>query len=202
MSATLIIDLQGWWHPGGGRGAGAVADAVAHRDSHGLPVLPGRHLKGLLREACLHAEAFGWPGFEHLADTLFGERTEDTDPGQVPKPGCLRIGDATLEPALHEWLGSEQGKHLQPHLFQVLHATAIDHDSGTAVNQSLRGIEVVVPLKLQASITPIPGQQPPAGWQQRLEEILPLIEAVGAYRSRGLGRAVLTLAQQNKEAAA
>jgi CRISPR/Cas system CMR subunit Cmr4 (Cas7 group RAMP superfamily) len=45
-ACNLKIDLRGYWHPGSGRGGGVVMDAMAHRDSTGLPVLPGRHLKG------------------------------------------------------------------------------------------------------------------------------------------------------------
>lgn len=54
----LRIELHSFWHPGTGRGDGAAADAVVHRGADGLPELPGRTVKGLLRAACeLSAQA-------------------------------------------------------------------------------------------------------------------------------------------------
>lgn len=192
MNLQIQIDIKSYWHPGGGRGQGMVLDATCHRDRHGLPVLPGRHLKGLLRDALERAEQWKWGGYEGLADTLFGERTEQ-DRNHSPKPGALRVGDARLPEPIVNHLSSDAGKDLIPGLFRPLYSTAIDHKSGTADDQSLRGVEVVVPLTIHANLTPIPGQNPPDGWNQKLKDALHLIDAVGAHRNRGLGRAVLTL---------
>ena len=188
-TATLHIDLRHYWHAGGGRGAGAVLDAVVHRDPNGLPVLPGRHLKGLLRDACLRAEAWRWEGFAPgTAERLFGRPADERQPSE---PGALRVTDATLPGDVAAWLASESGRGSLPHLFRSLYATAIEHESGTARDRSLRGIEVTVPLTLTARIETVPGRTPPEGWPHLLDAVLPLIDAVGAHRSRGLGRAVL-----------
>ena len=190
----LIVDIQGYWHAGGGRGAGAVVDAVVHRDSRGLPVLPGRHLKGLLRDALERAEAWEWEGFEGLADALFGQASETATGEAPPRPGSLRVGDAGLPEELASWLGgTEQGRALREELFQAIYATAVDPVSGTALDHSLRGMEVAIPLKLEAVVSEVPGRQPPDGWRERLREALHLVDAVGAHRTRGLGRARLTL---------
>ncbi|WP_019627861.1 RAMP superfamily CRISPR-associated protein [Thioalkalivibrio sp. AKL10] len=192
-AARLTIDIRSWWHPGSGRGGGAVVDATAHRDADGLPVLPGRHIKGLLRDALECAETWGWAGHEGLAQRLFGTRTEDAG-GQPPQPGCLRVSDARLPQDIAAYLsGHEIGRGLIPGLFHSRFATAIDHDTGTALDHSLRGIEVVVPLQLEAQVQPVPGRAPQEGWDARLAEVLPLIRAVGAGRHRGLGRAELAL---------
>jgi hypothetical protein len=192
-SHILHIDIRGYWHPGGGRGQGMVLDATCHRDAHGLPVLPGRHLKGLLRDALERAEAWRWKDFRGLANQLFGDRTEVLE-GSVPNPGSLRVGDARLPDAIANHLASENGRELVPGLFRALHATAVEHDSGVAKDKSLRGIEVLVPLKIKAAIGLIPGQKPPPDdWPEKLRGVLPLIDAVGAHRSRGIGRAILSL---------
>lgn len=190
----LTIDLRGYWHPGGGRGGGAVLDAVTHRDSSGLPVLPGRHIKGLLREALECAEDLGWDGYAGLAGVLFGDRTE-TVSGGIPAPGSLRVSDGTLPEATRNWLSdSKRQRRLVPHLYRSLFATAIDTETGTAMDKTLRGIEVIVPLLLHARIEPMPGRPAPTeDWFQRVRDCLPLIDAVGAHRRRGLGRAVLGL---------
>lgn len=189
----LRIDLRGYWHAGGGRGGGAVVDAVVHRDSSGLPVVPGKHLKGLLRDAVERAEAWEWMDYAGLSEALFGTRTEATEQGIVPKPGCLRVGDGRLPVAVSDWLGSRAGDKSRPGLFRNLYASAVDHNSGTALDKSLRGMEVTVPLQLEAQISVLPGMRLPENWVEKIQRILPLIDAVGAYRTRGLGRAVLTL---------
>lgn len=193
-SARLHIEIRSYWHAGGGVGSGAVSDALVQRDSGGLPVLPGRHLKGLLREAVDAAGVWQWPGYEGLAATLFGERDEET--GTVPAAGALRVTDATLPSETAAWLsGTEDGRALCPGLFRTLHTTAIDPESGTALDQSLHGSEVSVPLTLEARIAPVTGETP-TDWGERLKEVLPLIRAVGAQRQRGLGRAVLSLKEE------
>lgn len=193
MSTYRIkIDLRGYWHPGGGRGQGMVLDATCHRDADGLPVLPGRHLKGLLRDALERAQAWDWDQHDGLAAHLFGDRPEDTS-DRTPNPGCLRVGDARLPEDIANHLTTKDGQALRTGLFRSLYATAVSHHTGTAEDRSLRGIEVVVPVPLFADISPIPGQEPPIDWEARLKAVLPLIDSVGAHRNRGLGRAVLTL---------
>lgn len=188
MNGRLKIELLHYWHCGGSHGGGAVVDARVHRDGDGLPVVPGRHLKGLLRAACECAEQWQWEQCQSLAARLFGDRTE----GKVehPQPGCLRVADACLPQAESDWLGGTvEGRRQLQGLFRNLHATAIDSATGSAREHSLRGIEVVVPLTLRAAVEPIPGAQPPDDWEDRLCQVLPLITAIGAHRSRGLGRA-------------
>lgn len=193
MSNILRIDLRGYWHAGGGRGGGAVVDAVVHRDNHGLPVAPGKHLKGLLRDAVERAEIWEWPGYAGLGETLFGSRTETVKRDQRPRPGCLRVGDGRLPAALSDWLGSDAGERSRPGLFRNLFSSAVAHESGTALDSSLRGIEVTIPLQLEAPISVISDKNLPEDWAEKIRGILPLIDAVGAYRTRGLGKAVLTL---------
>jgi len=193
-SSTLHIRLQGYWHPGTGRAMGAAVDAAAYRDTDGLPALPGRHLKGLLRDAVERASAWGWPGYDaELVAALFGDRPESVAPGQIPRAGSLRVGDARLPATLRAQLADTDKRALRAGLFRVLLSTAIDAETGTADDRTLRGVEVVVPLDLEADLTVLPGQQPPADWRERLRSVLPLIPAVGAHRTRGLGRALLEL---------
>ncbi len=50
-TCTLKFELSSYWHIGSGLGSDAIADAVVVRDVDQLPVLPGRTIKGLLRDA-------------------------------------------------------------------------------------------------------------------------------------------------------
>ncbi|MCU7960116.1 MAG: hypothetical protein KZQ58_08980 [gamma proteobacterium symbiont of Bathyaustriella thionipta] len=193
-SAVLLINIKSYWHAGSGRGSGAVLDAVVHQDSQGLPVLPGRHIKGLLRDALMRAADWEWDNYSGLAERLFGEATENrTIDAAPPSSSCLRVSDATLPEDVMAWLVSESGRDLRTHLYQSLYMTAINHETGVAEDKSLRGIEVTVPLALSATISLVAGQQAPKNWQQKIAKVLPLIHAVGAHRTRGLGRAELHL---------
>src|SRR5206468_769129 len=79
---TIEFRILTWWHPGTGRGDGATADAVAHCGSDGLPFLPGRTVKGLIRDAC-RAGAEAAVIHKDQILTLFGS----DPPGPGPSDG-------------------------------------------------------------------------------------------------------------------
>ena len=71
--------------------------------------------------------------------------------------------------------------------------TAVDHESGSALNKSLRSMEVIVPLVLQAEVSVLPGCSPKTDWPQLLQKALPLMRGLGSQRNRGLGQVTVTL---------
>lgn len=187
---TLCIDIRSYWHPGTGRGSGFHLDAVTHEGADGLPRLPGRSLKGLLRDAVYRAESWGWekvpPG---STDSLFGPMGAA---GTTTTFGLLRVADATLPTQVASYLADKgEGSKLIPGLYREHFSTAIDPATGVATSRSLRGMRVVVPLLLEAEISTVPGVEGLSDWRARLSAALPLINAVGAHRSRGFGWAVL-----------
>ncbi|MFK8016970.1 MAG: RAMP superfamily CRISPR-associated protein [Gammaproteobacteria bacterium] len=191
-SRTLNIDIRTYWHAGTGRGQGVVLDAVCHRDRDGLPELAGRHIRGLVREAVESAEALGMYGnssTQNITQTLFGSRSDGT---LESISGVLRFSNGVLPLADREALLTNP--HLIDRLFDKLFSTAINSQTGAALSHSLRGIEVVIPVKLECRIQTIPGvSDVPDQWSKMLKEALPFVRAVGASRNRGLGRAELTL---------
>lgn len=188
-AATLQIEIRSDWHPGTGRGSGFHLDALTHEGADGLPRLPGRTLKGLLRDALYRAEAWGWPEVPAgSTKALFGARADQD--GETTT-GLLRVADATLPEEVAAYLASEAGKALVPNLYRERFSTAIDPETGVAAGRSLRGMRVVVPLTLFAPVAEVPGVTAVADWRKRLGTVLPLVDAVGAQRTRGLGRAVL-----------
>jgi len=206
-SAKLIIDIQSYWHPGTGQGLGSHLDAVTHRGADKLPALPGKTVKGLLRDAVNRWEKFG--GYADkafatvtskpsLAERLFGPPPEIEESEQKFEEvhqqwtGLLRFSDARLNDSDRQYLKGH--KELMAGLYRRHFSTAIEHESGTALVKSLRGIEIIVPLTLYADIECLNGNDELAGhWTEILRDALPLVRAVGAHRSRGLGRAVLAL---------
>ncbi|MBK8972693.1 MAG: hypothetical protein IPM37_15675 [Hahellaceae bacterium] len=212
----LKLNLMGYWHAGTGRSAGTRVDALTEKDRHELPFLSGRTLKGLLRDAVVTAAALPWFssrfGFEpddgySLAELIFGTRGDGNQPRDTIHNGILRVGDARLSAVERDWLSStEAGKALIPGLYREVFSTAIDYESGTARDGSLRGMEVCVPCALVADVEIIP----PVGSDgfvlkqnallERkdqvftiLRDVLPLIDAVGAHRNRGFGRVQLQI---------
>lgn len=206
--ATLDLSLVNYWHSGSGTGAGTHVDALCLRDNNGLPFLPGRQLKGVLRHAIRRAEAWGWfeqlplpsdcPSHEAL---LFGSQSQQTGRHET-QPGLLLIDNACLPETERRWLAQPQQAPAREQLFAELFSTAIDAD-GTAVERSLRGLEVCLPVKLESvlalEVTALSAQrrQQQEDWLGREDPwqavtlALPLIDALGAHRSRGLGEVVL-----------
>ncbi|KOR31459.1 hypothetical protein TI04_00710 [Achromatium sp. WMS2] len=190
----LKIEITSYWHSGTGRGRGSQVDAITHRNIHQLPSLPGRTIKGLLRDAVYRWEQFGGYANQQMTNAptitegLFGPF------GGATWPGLLRLSDAQLPLAEREALIGQQP--LIAGLYRNYFSTAIDHKSGVAQESSLRGMELVIPLTLYAQIELIPNAkyldlQP--HWYKLLSRALPLVQAVGSHRTRGLGRATLTL---------
>jgi len=188
-AATLLIDIQSYWHPGTGRGSGFHLDAVTHAGPDGLPRLPGRTLKGLLRDAVYRAEQWGWKEIPAgTTEALFGPLGRA---GQPTRPGLLRVSDATLPDEVAAHLAIDAGKPLISGLYREHFGTAIDLATGVAAGRSLRGMEVVIPLTLTAPIGEIAGVLAVPDWRNRLAAVFPLVAAVGAHRARGFGRAHL-----------
>ncbi len=210
---TLTIQLHGYWHCGSGQSAGTHLDALTARDHHGLPVIPGRHLKGLLRHAMRCADTWNWldgivlpdgpaGDFEEL---LFGSRSGQ-EARSATRPGMLRVDDAELPEAERAFLAhpDTDGPQLRPFLFRDVHRTAINRQ-GSASDKSLRGTEVTLPMQLEAPLgLEVTALEADLRRQQErtLEEadlwgtlasVLPLISAIGAERNRGLGEAELSL---------
>lgn len=205
----LDIDLHYYWHAGTGSSSGTHLDALCERDGDDLPFLSGRHLKGLLRHAVHRAEAWGWFATQALPSgpvedwetLLFGTRSQSAQRFQT-LPGMLVMGDARLPDDERDWLNEQAAYKLM--LFEELYSTAIN-EKGSARSHSLRGIEAALPMNLTALLQwEVTGLDPAHRQQQRqalekenlanlLQAALPLVDAVGASRTRGLGEASLTL---------
>lgn len=185
--AYIDIDIATWWISATGRGRAAAHDASTVTDEDGLPLLPGRHLKGLVRAALTVAEGWG-----HVASgttaRLCGERNDRADAA-----ACVSFGNGLMLPQQRAAVIGHPAR--REALFQDIAATAIDGETGTARDSSLRVLRVAVPLRLCAGLRWIgPGE--PGNWMEPIAIALPLVRAVGAHRHRGMGRAVLTIGSE------
>ena len=179
----LEFRLLSYWQVGSGSGTLGTYDSVAARDRQDLPIIPGKQVKGLCRHAVWQATKIPHLGIpDTMVNTLFGDRTEGGE--DEPSPGSLRFTSAKLPRDLRAALAGR--KDLIAGLFQSRRSTAMTPD-GVAKPHSLRFDEVVVPVTLHAEIT---GDS--KGWEEVLKKALPLIEAVGSGRTRGMGRVIVT----------
>ncbi|HHL22160.1 MAG TPA: hypothetical protein ENJ52_11625 [Aliiroseovarius sp.] len=193
MSLRFQIRFLSHWRTGTGRGRAGSLDATCLRDEVGLPYLPGKHLRGLLRDAVTLAHKCERTTLS--AEALFGTRPapkqdrENAQHQQETTAGMLRVGNARLPSGDRASLLGREAQ-LAPFLFAVRRATAIEEGSGTALPKSLRMEEVAVPVTLLAELTA--PSQTGDGWQDDIRVALPLIRSAGAGRTRGLGRCIVT----------
>ncbi|MBE0507874.1 MAG: hypothetical protein IBX50_14375 [Marinospirillum sp.] len=205
----LQLEFNYFWHTGTGSGSGTHLDALTEKDRDYLPFVSGKHLKGLLRHAFHRAEAWGWydqslpDGVAENWETLIFGSTNQEVARHLTLPGMLHVDDAILCSKERAWLNDSP--ELKPFLYQEVFSTAIETATGTAKKNSLRGIEVSLPVTLFSDLELIvTATESEHRLQQQtllklenpffwLEPLLPLIDSVGAHRTRGLGEARLSI---------
>jgi hypothetical protein len=201
--ATLTIEMLDFWQAGSGRGEGQHLDSVPVLDTEDLPFLPGRTIKGLLRDAVWHLESIKalseWAEYfpcSSVTVSLFGSRDGMNDgPNNRPQTrfnsseGCFNVSDARLAPAIRHALADKAATAAwRAALFHDLYATAINETTGQAKDNTLRSKRVCVPMVLSASL-----ETTHAKGLEIFEAAIPLIDALGSQRTRGLGRCVWSL---------
>ncbi len=182
---TLIYQIEffDYWHVGTGLVSGANSDALVQKDKEDRPFIPGKTLKGLLREA---AETLKSLNHEKITDDfiqdVFGERNlvneEASGTKRIEKEAKSFFGNATLSASLQNDITKSKAKFL----YQQIASTAIEKN-GQAKDYSLRSIEVTVPLVLYASISGFNKD-----YKEAMTACLSWIKRMGLNRNRGLGR--------------
>ncbi|WP_053992920.1 RAMP superfamily CRISPR-associated protein [Mangrovimonas sp. TPBH4] len=171
-SITFLSD----WHAGSGLGSGAAADSVVIKDKNNLPYLPGKTIKGLLKDVLLEIKEVqpDLVSGEEL-EALFGKESNNLSEETVN----IFFSNATLPKVELEAISDE----MSPFLYRNISSTKIN-SNGVAEDSSLRTIEVCVPVTLEGSIA--------GNFTSKHLEILKsglkMLRAIGVQRNRGLGR--------------
>lgn len=197
---TLKFDLSSYWRVSSGKGGDALADTLVLRDANGLPIIPGRAVKGLLREAMNQASLCGAvsPAGIHrwFGSPLPGYSAENEEHDQKLEEAryqttesALWFGSARLPESWTAWARDSDDKGVLDALFAFQSSTAID-EKGVAQQHSLRVSEVAVPMELRAEVR---GPDDDLSWIQDLKTCLPLLRYLGSRRNRGLGRVDVSL---------
>lgn len=205
MDIIYTLKFYSEWHCGSGLAAGAGLDALVVKDKMKLPYVPGKTIKGLVREAVENVLFFNKgmnPVNRGLFIMTFGNADEadwnmleDTSTGnEVRKEDKARRGKAfftnaelgtTLQYIIHE-------EKLEPYLYRALSSTAIKN--GVAEKHTLRRMETVVPCELTGRIIDVPDEF--AEW---VKDGLKYIKRLGQNRNRGLGRCEFIVGKEGQQ---
>lgn len=185
------------WHTGTGLSAGASADLLVNKDEEGLPFIPGKTLKGLLREAAesIHSLDNKLIPSEFITE-IFGTRIEESNADRMYKEAGAFFSNAVLPGKTRmEILGTQKKEDpgLKKYLFANISSTAIDED-GIAKDKSLRTIETTVPITLYAEIRDIPVNE---DFTEYMNLCFKWIKRIGLNRNRGLGRCEISPYKNN-----
>lgn len=178
------IEFFSEWHCGSGLSAGANMDALVIKDSDGLPYIPGKTLKGLIREAVEDYVSF--TGASINPDKAFGSQADSS--GQ-PCKGSLYFTDAKLDETERKAIIVNR---VADFMYKKRSRTAIN-ENGIARDHSLRSIQTVVPCTLYATVMNVPDDI-----CEILTKSLGLIKRIGVNRNRGLGRCQLSIIEGKK----
>lgn len=179
MDINYSIHFHSEWHCGSGLSAGADVDSLVIKDKDSLPFIPGKTLKGLIREAVEDISFFR--GDDIDTSLLFGKSDKDS----IVK-GVLYFSNAELCECEKEAITKNSATQI---LYKSIASTQID-DNGLAKKGSLRKIEVTIPCVLTGQILNIPENM-----EQLFIDALGYIKRLGVNRNRGLGRCTIKIEQ-------
>lgn len=168
---TYKIELLSDWHCGSGLSGGAGSNAMVIKDDRAIPFIPGKTMKGLLKEALLEICEVKGEAFEKNYSKLFEESyTNNRSEG-------LFFSNAIVKKEEADEIVSN---NLQTFLYRNITSTAIE-STGEAKVHSLRTIEVCMPINLEGFINGVEDDE-------ILKNAFKMIRHLGVNRNRGLGR--------------
>lgn len=181
MELTYKIIFLSDWHCGSGLSGGAEADATVIKDDRNLPYIAGKTIKGLVREALEEMQDVK-PNSEEriLINDILGYEVIDKKTGKVieTNSGMVFFSNATLPKEEREDITPE----LSDFLYRNIASTQIEKN-GTAKDNSLRVMEVCIPITLEGEISGLTSEKQ----NDLLIKALKWVRHLGVNRNRGLG---------------
>jgi len=197
----LHIHMESDWHLGSGMGIPGSVDRLVQRDETGLPFIPAKSLRGVLRDACeklafgLDAGTAGGPWEEYCLH-LFGDQPNYSSEGpkNIPTRSAFTLRRGGFPPAVAGWVRGK--KELLREFSFVKPGVAIDPATGSAMEDCLRFEEMA-----RGGVT----LQADGYLDDELEDSsidlamaflacgARLVEGIGGKRRRGAGRCTIRL---------
>jgi CRISPR/Cas system CSM-associated protein Csm3 (group 7 of RAMP superfamily) len=178
MKIHYKIEMLSDWHVGSGLDSGADADNIVLKDDDNLPYIPGKTIKGLLKDSLLDIADVD-ESITSDIETYFGKVNKD----KSTESGNLFFSDAHISEDEKEDITSN---HLSNQLYKNIASTRID-ENGIAKRNSLRVMEVCIPISLAGEIE---GEKID---ESLFEKAFKWTRHLGVNRNRGLGRCIITL---------
>ena len=197
MKYRLTIDLKSDLCASSGTGLGSLIDADVCYDEYGIPYIPAKRIKGLLKEAAMEYCDWDESATAYL-DKIFGVEGNNN-------PGSIKISNAYIDS--HEEI--EESLKCVPKEFKryvdkqkminlftnVRYQTAIDDETGTSKDNSLRSIRVVNKGNRFLGDIELDSTEE----KEFLEKVSKLVTHMGLTRTRGFGEVVLKLEEREDE---
>lgn len=182
ISITFLSD----WHVGSGLGSGPAADSILCRDIDGLPILPGRAIKGALREGAWRL-GMCRDDLASVINFLWGsdsaERLDNT-------PARIRVGLGRLPEDIEAWLlaRDREKRDLYVEDMTILRAqTALDKNK-MVVPHSLRSMECgIAGLCFTTNVVMDAPDLEDSWLDAYLAAVCGAVKSMGAERARGMG---------------
>lgn len=162
---NIKIKFFDYWHLSSGVSAGVELDSLVIKDEFSLPYVPGKTIKGLVRE---------------MAEIINEEKTNELFGFEGNGIAKIYFSNLTLKKDVHEYLANDD--ELKNYLYSKITSTKID-EKGLAQKDTLREIEVVIPLELYGKI-----QCEDEKDYELIQRSINMIKQIGLARNRGLGR--------------
>jgi CRISPR/Cas system CSM-associated protein Csm3 (group 7 of RAMP superfamily) len=190
---TIIYQIEffTYWHTSSGLSGSTYADLLVNKTDKNLPFIPGKTLKGLLREAAenIHELNSDLVRLPFIKD-VFGisPSVEDAQKEVFREEAKSFFSNANLSENLTTAIKEES-----EYLYNVIASTKIDKN-GLADEGSLRQLEVTIPLVLYAKVEQFPEG---SNYETQFEYCLQWVKRMGLNRSRGLGRCNFSILKSN-----
>lgn len=193
MQCDILITFHSDWHIAASAGGGILADAVLVKDGQKIPYIPGRALKGALREgARLLGKCRG--DLAKCENYYFGSGSSDHE---VKNAGRIEISRGELPEDIYSLLTECDMTTREDYvrdMTTIRMQTAIEKN-GVVKPQSLRSMECGIPgITFKATITSY-SQAGDAWDRQYLASVCAAVKSIGAGKSRGLGQCSIRLVQ-------
>lgn len=182
------IQFYSPWHCGSGLAAGADVDLLVIKDAQQFPYVPGKTLKGLIKEWAEDINSLHGLVDEGLITETFGKEGNAASANSILQ-GCAYFTNAELPKDIKAAIDDEEA---QDFLYTNIASTAIGND-GIAIDHSLRKVEATVPCELYGSVKNVPDDM-----YELLTLSLKAIKHIGVNRNRGLGRCDITIQEGGK----
>ena len=191
---TYKIIFYSEWHCGSGLTSGSDLDALVVKDAEGFPFIPGKTLKGIIKEAAVEMISLKEENEQEstFITELFGYFDEkSTEKSEIHTKGKAFFSNAALSADLRNET-KEAG--LIDFFYRDIASTAIGNN-GIAKEHSLRRMETVIPCELAGTIYNVDEK-----YVDDLSKCLKYIKRLGQNRNRGLGRCKFEVVEPKEEA--